>query len=641
MLDGRAPLPDDPAGGEGGEIKRFSEEPDAPDEPAAPKATWFLAGTATGLDPDAKDPVEVQVDWEGTDTRSIGGIVSCGSFIATAEFRVPMLDAPPGSQTTLRVRVEDPRYMPVERRVSVALFELQKGGHAVGQVQLVLQRAGVLSGRVVNERGEPVIGAAVALAVPASEEIAPALVGRMAQTDAQGRYLLRAAADGEYRLLVVQGIHSELVGEHLQPHMESVLIRVGEEREGPTVRLKPAVSIRGRVLQDGEPLAGAEVEARPAFESELAPFKVGTSWVGRREGVLYRELVTATSDKEGRFEIHGLSPVSWVVGLSSLDDDTLLHSAAFEGTEREWTAPAENVKLHVVISWFDVRVTRGGKAVPDAQVALACMWPKKDGSGDSYPAVTRITGVDDAGRVRRGVSPGAAYGLWEFTGGAPGEIKRVTAPPAGETQIVALEVEPHKVKPTLVLQLEGPGAKDIGFASVFVVDADPGISMPMGTLFMSPEMVSDGVARFFSVDPKRFLFVVPGGDPLAGELWVPVVKEVRWPARGEHVVRVTVRKGAGLGLNMRTPEGASARVDLELLDATGGNVRRQWISIVDEKEGRIHLSQSGCEGRAVVYPALPPGDYTLRITAKDKPPVEKDLKLVKGKVTELTHTVGE
>ena len=638
MLDGRVPLEGDAATGE---IKRFPDEPEAADEKTEPESRWILEGRIQGLEPDAKTPVIVRVDWMGTDTRSIGGVVASGNFVATPEYRVPLVEAPKSSMATLRVRIDDPRYMPVQRFLPAVNFELQSGGYVGGRADIELRPAGRLAGKVLDALGAPVSGASVALVVPGPEDVVPSIVEPVARTDEAGRYVLWAAASGEYLLLVTAGSYTDTSGAHVQPHMQTVLVKVGEERDGPTVHLEPAVSIRGRVVRGGQPLAGAEVEARPAFEEELQPFKVGPDWVARHEGVLYRELVTATSDAEGNFEIAGLTPISWVVGLSSLDDNTLLHAAAFGETEHVWTAPTEGVELVVAISSFDVRVTREGKAVPGAQVALACMWPKKDGSGDSYPAVTRITGSDDQGRVRRAVSPGASYGLWVFTGTEPSEITRVTAPPAGETQLVTLELKRKQERPTLVLRLEGPGAKGIGFASALPLDADPGISMPEGTMFLNPEKVTDGMARFPFIEPKRFLFVVPGGDPLAGELWLPAVKEVRWPVRGEHAVRVRVQKGAGLTLDMRTPEGAPANVGLQLRDARGDKVGRQWISIIDAQEGAIHLSRFGCEGRAVVFPALPAGDYTLRITAKGQPPVEKELKLVKGKVTELTHTVGE
>ena len=148
----------------------------------------------------------------------------------------------------------------------------------------------ILRGSVVDERGRPVAGATVELALEAASE-APAGAGgaadRRASTDQDGRFELDGLAASRWDLKVSAG--------GFQPARRTgIEIAPGEESEELLIVLRPGAAVEGRVSGiDGAPLSGARVES---VSEDREPPPGSAADPG------------ATTDGRGRYRISGLPP---------------------------------------------------------------------------------------------------------------------------------------------------------------------------------------------------------------------------------------------------------------------------------------------------------------------------------------------
>lgn len=161
---------------------------------------------------------------------------------------------------------------------------------ALGEVKV--PRLSNISGKVVDERGKPVAGAAVKLAQ--GWELTP---HAWADTDYQGGLLLlpgeTTARDGSFSLPDVR-LDDAVVVVDVAGYAPAV-VKAGNAPL--TVQLTRGASLRGSVTDEhGKPLAGVTVGALPPFDVESSPLSP-------------RKAIT---DAKGRFELTGLSegPVS-------------------------------------------------------------------------------------------------------------------------------------------------------------------------------------------------------------------------------------------------------------------------------------------------------------------------------------------
>ncbi len=168
---------------------------------------------------------------------------------------------------------------------------LSAGSHA--KYDLRLARAAGVTGRVRDEQGMPLAGVAVTVvrlaggrdeltvipgALPTAAEAAELPAGsvalqgssRVATTNLLGEYSLTGLAPGPARL---EFVHPD----KLPYRREPLLLGPGESRELDEAVLRPGVSLTGRVLdEDGQPVDGAQVEARPTQRSVRLPVHVST-----------------------------------------------------------------------------------------------------------------------------------------------------------------------------------------------------------------------------------------------------------------------------------------------------------------------------------------------------------------------------
>ncbi len=192
----------------------------------------------------------------------------------------------------LQAKVEDEEHLPANVEWDIVSLR--------GEQRIVLQTGHTLTGRVTDETGKAVAGADVRVrfSIPAPTNAGSAgrtsrFLARMeleqesrgAETDAQGRYVVRGLPAGEVRLSVRTEEH--------EPFEESIVIGPGSREH--SVRMLRGLSIAGRVVEDGKP---------PPVEYEICVYGPVS---GEDEEVL-RVSVTreATTDPDGSFAIAGL-----------------------------------------------------------------------------------------------------------------------------------------------------------------------------------------------------------------------------------------------------------------------------------------------------------------------------------------------
>ena len=162
---------------------------------------------------------------------------------------------------------------PLERGTPIDLAD----GERLDTVDVALPRAGMITGRVTDDLGDPVVNVTVATLRRKSGEEGAELVpaGRVAATDDLGRFRLPGLNEGTYFLGVLSPSALRPAGEGgialattyypgtaVAAGAQPIAVRAGEERGDVTFTLVPSrtVTISGRAFDEaGRPLAGASI----------------------------------------------------------------------------------------------------------------------------------------------------------------------------------------------------------------------------------------------------------------------------------------------------------------------------------------------------------------------------------------------
>jgi protocatechuate 3,4-dioxygenase beta subunit len=356
---------------------------------------------------------------------------------------------------------------------SAAAVDAAPGSEATSLVPRARAGRPLLSGRILDRRGEPVVGArVVALSSAVLLEISRAGEGRdsngnpferilsqrervrerlgnpqNATSDSDGRYEIDELDSGEYRLLVS---HLAFV-----PSTETFVSipspRNVEPIEGAStddaadaaaavvtrdVTLRDGVLLRGRVrTKDGTPVAGAVVTLRRSDQREVKGLgrllelaeAIGTG----------AEIISsgpATTNSDGEFEIGSLEPAIWDLRASHAEFLTGVVENVAPGSEPELRlVPAPRVRGRVV--------SAAGLPVPEAAVLLRAPRPRVDpgdvllllGSDmDLLEERTRKTTCSGDGRFEIHVPAAGAY---EFVVSANGRQSVPRVEELGEKDI--------------------------------------------------------------------------------------------------------------------------------------------------------------------------------------------------------------
>jgi protocatechuate 3,4-dioxygenase beta subunit len=303
-------------------------------------------------------------------------------------------------------------------------------------VEVRLARGAALSGRIVSERGEPVEGAGVSLAM---EETA-GLVAPGTVSDADGAYRLEGLPDGPQQVRV---LHPDYLPVNRQVQLD------GDTAQSFT--LKAGAALSGQVVDEkGDPVSGATV----TVQAETDPVSVPQRW----------------SNAEGRFRVPGLAPARYSV-LVELDG----------------YAPAELSGVEIGRDRPDllVRLTRGATlfgqihGVPTEERSRLQVWA-------SGPTLVQKAGtVDPEGRYRI-ESLGA--GPWRISARAEGLGREVSAPLslAPDQRDAFLDLEFTTGYALTGAVTRGGNAVEGALVSVHGVDSAGAVTGPQGRFRIGP-----------------------------------------------------------------------------------------------------------------------------------------------------------
>src|SRR5262245_27629024 len=173
------------------------------------------------------------------------------------------------------------------------------------------RRDGVITGRVVNDAGRPVAGAAI-LVIKAGVKITSGLQSSTANDE--GNFKATGLGPGSYMF------YTNVPG--------YIVARAGSERdyhrpgENVTINLVKGGVITGRVTDSyGEPMVGVRAQAFKVRELEG-----GQKYLGE-----LRETNGRLTDDRGVYRLYGLEPGVYVVGVSN--DQSGMYGGGYPGRE--------------------------------------------------------------------------------------------------------------------------------------------------------------------------------------------------------------------------------------------------------------------------------------------------------------------
>ncbi len=150
-------------------------------------------------------------------------------------------------------------------RVSNHKVEVAEGTVTEG-IDHFLDRNGIVRGRVVDARGNPVIGVNVAARRNHSSNAVVVNVGNRAFSEPDGSFVIEQVQTGEGTFL--EGTHSDF----LKSQSEQFIVAAGEEVTGLELVMRLGGALSGRVVdENGRPIAEATVGAKDDLMSVVNP----------------------------------------------------------------------------------------------------------------------------------------------------------------------------------------------------------------------------------------------------------------------------------------------------------------------------------------------------------------------------------
>ena len=408
----------------------------------------------------------------------------------------------------------------------------------VAELQLVLNRGRFIAGRVRWPDGTPAAGADVYLdgrAGPSAFNVHASAEGR---TDADGSFRIAGLEQGDYRV-TARATHGQTPAEpdaskkKPRPHPRSETWRsppvaAVTDTADLVLELGRGLLLRGRVVDDlGAPIQRFRVHA----------FRTGDFALFEHEQ--HHRLQGSFENAAGSFELNGFGAGDWTV---------LVTAKPHRNAEAQLKAP-EDLDGAIFRCGRPARVrgvVRGptGAAVPGATVTVS-QWSKATPPRASDPP----TGVaDGTGAFEIGsLMPGAA----RLTAKAPGW---------GESETVALDLQPGELRTGVELLLRPSGSIEVEVVGGEVAGREIQISAPWPVSLQCNVRTDEaGFARAENLTPGEYRLTL---EPAPGEVRALAGDRdgrsaIRWLRRRG---RVTVAAGAVSHVALALPETTPIRV---------------------------------------------------------------------------------
>jgi len=318
-------------------------------------------------------------------------------------------------------------------------FAPSEGGTLVGtgapsvELTLLLHKGAAVSGRVVDDKGQPVAHASV------TREDA----GRAWDSGASRKLAVETSDKGEFAFAVVPPGSFRFLAQHetLAPASSTPVTVDGiHATQGIEIVMRPGGVLTGKVVtKDASPAAYASVSVAPKAAMDFQ------NWGGTRQ---------ITADEKGEFVIRGLPRQQVRVRAESEVAASGISDVDLSGPEA-----AKDVTLVLDVSGTiaGIVVDSAGQPVPEAQVvALKDLW---GGDMESYALSGFSTAITDGGGAFtiRGLDDGE-YQLSPHRramGPQEGRGQKGTTARAGATNVRLVLASPGSIKGKLVLASGG------------------------------------------------------------------------------------------------------------------------------------------------------------------------------------------
>lgn len=286
---------------------------------------------------------------------------------ADAQGRFEFTALPPGRYTMTASKTGYVTLQYGQRRVFEAGTPIELADKQVLEaIEVVLPRGGVITGRILDDAGEPVAGASVAAMRPRYTESGRQFVriGRAVETDDRGEYRLFDLAPGSYFVEASSSLGSSVRGDTLPfgsayhpgtvnpDEAGQVNVRPGQVRAGIDIALQPVLlaTLSGVLMHPGRgvPVTEGSVRASSAGGSVSISAAVQRDGTFTIAGVPPGEfsLVASGRDADGAEDLFGMLPVAVsggdVAGLyiPLTPGGRATGQIVFEGTAKPPASPA-------------------------------------------------------------------------------------------------------------------------------------------------------------------------------------------------------------------------------------------------------------------------------------------------------------
>jgi hypothetical protein len=288
-------------------------------------------------------------------------------------------------------------------------------GGATASLRLVMHKGVAVAGRVVDEAGAPVARAHVTANNPPW-----GAAGDDVETDAQGKFALPTLAKGIHTVTAVDGVHAQATS--------AAFVVADKPVDGIEVKMLAGGGVKGMVVdRDGKPVAFATVR----FASSSGPRGGGPPRRGGGPGG-FGASRTATTDRNGLFELHGLPRNRLSARAESGDVASKLVDI-----DLETTATATDVKLVLDVSGMirGVVVDDAGQPVPE--VAVHAVPDVFGGAGASELMLSGMSSTTSDGGGNFAITglPDGAYRLWAQRGANASTYGEGTPAHAGDKDV--------------------------------------------------------------------------------------------------------------------------------------------------------------------------------------------------------------
>jgi protocatechuate 3,4-dioxygenase beta subunit len=424
-------------------------------------------------------------------------------------------------------------------------------GETIAKIDFALVRGGVITGRITDSDGRPVIGERVSVVVrDAADPGRPMamLDGSRNKTDDRGIYRVYGLAPGNYKVSVGQAAGADnfaIMGMGGSQYTKTFYPGVAEEARATVLEINEGtevsnIDIVARKSGRGSSVSGRVVDADssqpvPNVYVVYSSLKEGTQQLG---GMNFSGIQT---DANGKFRLENVQPGHYVAYMLAVPGQGASSSSYSDQTPFDVSDGD--------VSGVDIKVHLGATIS-----GIAVVENNFDPAVTSLLQTLSLVAFSNAkvGALSFSRSQISADGRFSFSGLAPGKVQinvvGFPTPPKGLT-LVRTEVDGIEQREGIEVSAGGQIA---GVRLVFAygagsirgeVRAESGV-LPTGLTLVIVNSASGGARRFSSGVDERGHFVVESVPPGAYEMSVMTVGPDRTPATYTPVPRtVNVESG--------------------------------------------------------------------------------------------------